>query len=131
MRSNDRGSLTAWLDDLLWDRTRSDPRHRPGCVTGDVLMFAWNELRCPGSNGCETGEAVYFSRSRGKVVAQGRSPATQKVPRDPASVRQRHWSLLKIEQVGGIACHAGLTRHFFQNYYADGRGISKTKDIYK
>jgi phosphoribosyl-AMP cyclohydrolase len=45
--------------------------------------------------------------------------------------------LLKIEQVGGIACHTGRRSCFFQKYLADGSWsavdpvLKDPKDIYK
>ena len=45
--------------------------------------------------------------------------------------------LLKIEQVGGIACHTGRHSCFFQRYFADGRWeavepiLKDPQEIYK
>ena len=127
---------TAWLDDLLWDKDGLIPAIAQDAVTGDVLMFAWMN-RDALARTVETGEAVYFSRSRGRLWHKGEeSGHTQKV-REIRIDCDNDVVLLKIEQVGGIACHTGRRSCFFQKYYADGRWeavdpvLKDPKDIYK
>ena len=127
---------TAWLDDLLWDKDGLIPAIAQDAVTGDVLMFAWMN-RDALARTVETGEAVYFSRSRGRLWHKGEeSGHTQKV-REIRIDCDNDVVLLKIEQVGGIACHTGRRSCFFQKYYADGRWeavdpvLKDPKEIYK
>lgn len=127
---------TAWLDDLLWDKDGLIPAIAQDAVTGDVLMFAWMN-RDALARTVETGEAVYFSRSRGRLWHKGEeSGHTQKI-REIRIDCDNDVVLLKIEQVGGIACHTGRRSCFFQKYYADGRWeavdpvLKDPKDIYK
>lgn len=127
---------TAWLDDLLWDKDGLIPAIAQDAVTGEVLMFAWMN-RDALARTVETGEAVYFSRSRGRLWHKGEeSGHTQKV-REIRIDCDNDVVLLKIEQVGGIACHTGRRSCFFQKYYADGRWeavdpvLKDPKDIYK
>jgi phosphoribosyl-AMP cyclohydrolase len=76
-------------------------------------MFAWMN-RDALARTAECGEAVYWSRSRGKLWHKGEeSGHTQKV----SEIRidcDNDVVLLKIEQVGGIACHTGRRSCFFQ-----------------
>ncbi|NML26994.1 phosphoribosyl-AMP cyclohydrolase [Zoogloea dura] len=127
---------TAWLDELLWDKDGLIPAIAQDAVTGDVLMFAWMN-RDALARTVETGEAVYFSRSRGRLWHKGEeSGHTQKI-REIRIDCDNDVVLLKIEQVGGIACHTGRRSCFFQKYYADGRWeavdpvLKDPKDIYK
>ena len=127
---------SAWLDDLLWDKDGLIPAIAQDAVTGDVLMFAWMN-RDALARTVETGEAVYFARSRGRLWHKGEeSGHTQKV-REIRIDCDNDVVLLKIEQVGGIACHTGRRSCFFQKYYADGRWeavdpvLKAPKDIYK
>ena len=126
----------AWLDELLWDKDGLIPAIAQDAATGDVLMFAWMN-RDALARTVETGEAVYFSRSRGKLWHKGEeSGHTQKV-REIRIDCDNDVVLLKIEQVGGIACHTGRRSCFFQKYYADGRWeavdpvLKDPKEIYK
>ena len=127
---------TAWLDELTWDKDGLIPAIAQDAETGDVLMFAWMN-RDALARTAETGEAVYFSRSRGKLWHKGEeSGHTQKV-REIRIDCDNDVVLLKIEQVGGIACHTGRHSCFFQKYFADGRWeavdpvLIDPKEIYK
>ncbi|MBP6801835.1 MAG: hypothetical protein RLZZ220_2055 [Pseudomonadota bacterium] len=127
---------TAWLDELTWDKDGLIPAIAQDAETGDVLMFAWMN-RDALARTAETGEAVYFSRSRGKLWHKGEeSGHTQKI-REIRIDCDNDVVLLKIEQVGGIACHTGRRSCFFQKYFADGRWeavepvLKDPKEIYK
>jgi len=127
---------TAWLDELTWDKDGLIPAIAQDAETDDVLMFAWMN-RDALARTAETGEAVYFSRSRGKLWHKGEeSGHTQKV-REIRIDCDNDVVLLKIEQVGGIACHTGRRSCFFQKYFADGRWeavepvLKDPKEIYK
>mgnify|MGYP000735777477 FL=1 len=126
----------AWLDELAWDKDGLIPAIAQDAETGDVLMFAWMN-RDALARTAETGEAVYFSRSRGKLWHKGEeSGHTQKI-REIRIDCDNDVVLLKIEQVGGIACHTGRRSCFFQKYFADGRWeavepvLKDPKEIYK
>ena len=126
----------AWLDELAWDENGLIPAIAQDAQTGDVLMFAWMNREALART-AETGEAVYFSRSRGKLWHKGEeSGHTQKV-REIRIDCDNDVVLLKIEQVGGIACHTGRRSCFFQKYFADGRWeavepvLKDPKEIYK
>lgn len=126
----------AWLDELAWDKDGLIPAIAQDADTGDVLMFAWMN-RDALARTAETGEAVYFSRSRGKLWHKGEeSGHTQKI-REIRIDCDNDVVLLKIEQVGGIACHTGRRSCFFQKYFADGRWeavepvLKDPKEIYK
>ena len=127
---------TAWLDELTWDKDGLIPAIAQDADTGDVLMFAWMN-RDALARTAETGEAVYFSRSRGKLWHKGEeSGHTQKI-REIRIDCDNDVVLLKIEQVGGIACHTGRHSCFFQKYFADGRWeavepvLKDPQEIYK
>ncbi len=127
---------TAWLDALAWDKDGLIPAIAQDADTGDVLMFAWMNREALART-AELGEAVYFSRSRGKLWHKGEeSGHTQKI-REIRIDCDNDVVLLKIEQVGGIACHTGRRSCFFQKYLADGRWeavdpvLKDPKEIYK
>ncbi len=81
--------------------------------TGQVLMFAWMN-RDALKQTVETGEAVYWSRSRKRLWHKGEeSGHVQKVK----AIRldcDEDVLLLSVEQIGGIACHTGRHSCFFQ-----------------
>ena len=108
-----------WLDEVCWDANGLVPVIAQEAESGDVLMFAWMNREALART-AELGEAVYWSRSRGKLWHKGEeSGHTQKV-REIRIDCDNDVVLLRIDQVGGIACHTGRHSCFFQRYLADG-----------
>jgi phosphoribosyl-AMP cyclohydrolase len=110
-----------WLNKIAWDEHGLVPVIAQEAATGDVLMFAWMN-RDALARTVETGEAVYWSRSRKKLWHKGeQSGHVQKV----LEIRldcDEDVILLKIEQTGGIACHTGRHSCFFQKFSNAGDG---------
>ncbi len=81
--------------------------------SGEVLMLAWMNAEA-WQKTLETGEAHYYSRSRQKLWHKGgTSGHVQKV----RSIRLDCDSdavILRIEQVGGAACHKGYRSCFYR-----------------
>ena len=79
--------------------------------TGEVLMVAWmnaDALRLT----LKTGLAHYWSRSRRALWRKGeKSGHVQKV-REIRTDCDKDVLLLKVEQVGGAACHTGMRSCF-------------------
>ena len=104
-----------WLKKVRWDENGLVPVIAQEAATGDILMFAWMN-RDALARTAETGEAVYWSRSRKKLWHKGEeSGHTQKVLEMRLDCDE-DVVLLKIEQRGGIACHTGRHSCFFQKF---------------
>ena len=102
-----------WLDEIKWDADGLVPVIAQDYKTGKVLMFAWmNREALQMTN--DSKQAVYWSRSRNKLWRKGEeSGHTQKVHEIRVDCDE-DVILLKIEQVGGIACHTGRHSCFFK-----------------
>lgn len=101
-----------WLDEVAWDAQGLVPAIAQDAATGEVLMFAWMNREALALT-AETGHAVYWSRSRGRLWHKGEeSGHTQKVLELRVDC-DKDVVLLKIEQSGGIACHTGRRSCFF------------------
>jgi phosphoribosyl-AMP cyclohydrolase len=61
-----------------------------------------------------TGKATYFSRSRGKLWVKGESSGHVQLVREIRIDCDNDTVLLKVEQVGGAACHLGYKSCFFR-----------------
>ena len=111
-----------WLDKVKWGENGLVPAIAQDAASGRVLMVAWMN-RDALAKTFETGEAHYWSRSRGKLWRKGEeSGHVQKVK----SVRldcDEDVVLLAVEQRGGIACHTGRESCFFQRL-ENGRWVS-------
>ena len=98
-------------------------------------MFAWMNRESLAMT-ADSGHAVYWSRSRGRLWHKGEeSGHTQKVLELRVDC-DKDVVLLKIEQVGGIACHTGRRSCFFNRLESSGWQdvepvLKDPKEIYK
>ena len=103
----------AWLNKINWSDDGLLPAIAQDAKTGEILMVAWMNREAL-KRTVETGEAVYWSRSRKKLWHTGEeSGHTQKVLELRLDCDE-DVLLMKIEQIGGIACHTGRRSCFFQ-----------------
>jgi phosphoribosyl-AMP cyclohydrolase len=117
-----------WLDEVVWDAQGLVPAIAQDAVTGEVLMFAWMNREALALTAA-TGHAVYWSRSRGRLWHKGEeSGHTQKVLELRVDC-DKDVVLLKIEQIGGIACHTGRRSCFFNRL--DGTGWQDVEPVLK
>jgi phosphoribosyl-AMP cyclohydrolase len=88
-------------------------------TTGQVLMVAhmnqdaWDETLA-------TGRAVYFSRSRGRLWRKGEQSGHVQHVREIFVDCDGDAVLLKVDQVGGAACHEGYASCFFRRVSESG-----------
>jgi phosphoribosyl-AMP cyclohydrolase len=81
--------------------------------TGDVLMIAWMN-REAFEETVRTGRAVYFSRSRGKLWRKGEESGNVQLVKAIYVDCDADAILLKVDQLGGAACHEGYKSCFFR-----------------
>ena len=127
--------MSDWLDSLQWNTDGLVPAIAQDAETGDVLMMAWMNREALTLTR-ETGQAVYWSRSRQKLWYKGeQSGHTQEV----AEIRidcDADVLLLRIRQKGGISCHTGRRRCFFRvldndEWRIDEEIIKNPEEIYE
>lgn len=125
----------SWLNEISWDEQGLVPAIAQDVATGEVLMFAWMN-RDALQETVKTGEAVYWSRSRGRLWHKGEeSGHTQKVHEIRLDC-DSDVILLKIDQHGGMACHTGRRSCFFHKL-VEGQWVAvepvlkDPKEIYK
>jgi phosphoribosyl-AMP cyclohydrolase len=123
------------IDEIKWDKDGLVPAIAQDAQTGEILMVAWmNRESLERTLAC--GEAVYWSRSRRKLWHKGEESGHMQKVREIRTDCDNDVLLLKIEQVGGIACHTGRRSCFFQKL-EDGRWVAADpvlkdpKEIYK
>ena len=86
--------------------------------TGEVLMVAWMNVESLRLT-LKTGEAVYWSRSRKKLWHKGEESGNVQKVKELRTDCDRDVLLLKIDQIGGAACHTGY-RSCFSWVWKDG-----------
>jgi len=88
-------------------------------ASGAVLMLAWMN-REAFEETLRTGRVVYFSRSRGKLWRKGEESGNVQFLKEIYVDCDADTILLKVEQVGGAACHEGYQCCFFRRLAPDG-----------
>ena len=102
-----------WLDEIKWNSEGLVPAIAQEAGSGDILMFAWMNRESLEET-FRTGEAVYWSRSRGRLWRKGEESGHVQRVREMRMDCDEDVLLLVVEQVGGIACHTGRHRCFFR-----------------
>src|ERR1700758_5306772 len=87
--------------------------------SGQVLMMAWMNREAYEET-LRTGRAVYFSRSRGKLWRKGEESGNVQEVREVYIDCDGDTILLKVQQIGGAACHEGYASCFFRKVEPDG-----------
>ena len=117
-----------WLDEVSWTSEGLVPAIAQEAATGKVLMFAWmnrEALRLTK----ETGNAVYWSRTRNKLWHKGEESGHWQKVKDIRLDCDNDVVLLTVEQQGGIACHTGRHSCFFQQL--DGKDWKAVEPVLK
>ena len=109
----DEQNQPAWLNEIQWTNDGLVPAIAQDAETGDILMMAWMNRESLALT-VQEGQAVYWSRSRGKLWRKGESSGHQQVLRDIRLDCDADVILLKVEQKGGIACHTGRRSCFYR-----------------
>jgi phosphoribosyl-AMP cyclohydrolase len=104
-----------WLNKINWSDDGLVPVIAQDAGNGTVLMVAWMN-RDALKKTVETGEAVYWSRSRKKLWHKGEESGHVQKIREIRLDCDQDVVLLKVEQVGGIACHTGRNHCFFLKF---------------
>ena len=87
--------------------------------TGEVLMVAYMNA-ASWAKTQETGKACFWSRSRQKLWLKGETSGHVQIVKEAYLDCDRDALLLKVEQVGGAACHTGFRSCFFRRIEGDG-----------
>jgi phosphoribosyl-AMP cyclohydrolase len=102
-----------WLGEIHWDENGLVPVIAQDYQTGKVLMFAWmNRDALQQTN--DSKQAVYWSRSRNKLWRKGEESGHIQLVHEIRVDCDEDVILLKVEQIGGIACHTGRHNCFFK-----------------
>jgi phosphoribosyl-AMP cyclohydrolase len=96
--------------------------------SGEVLMVAWmnkESLRAT----VETRRATYWSRSRKKFWMKGEESGNIQEVRSVHVDCDGDVVLLKVNQIGGAACHTGHRSCFYREIVDGGNAFRESNDI--
>ncbi len=101
------------LEQLKFDQDGLIPAIAQDAKTGEILMFAWMNQESLALT-IEKRQAVYYSRSRQKLWFKGEESGHVQQIEEIFTDCDGDVMLLKVTQLGGIACHTGRASCFFQ-----------------
>jgi phosphoribosyl-AMP cyclohydrolase len=124
-----------WLESVKWNADGLVPVIAQDASSGQVLMLAWMNREALRAT-LDSGNAVYWSRSRSRLWRKGEESGHVQKVREMRLDCDEDALLLRVEQVGGIACHTGRQRCFFRryengNWVETDPVIKDPKDIYR
>ena len=124
-----------WLESVKWNADGLVPVIAQDASSGQVLMLAWMNREALRAT-LDSGDAVYWSRSRSRLWRKGEESGHVQKVREMRLDCDEDALLLRVEQLGGIACHTGRQRCFFRRYengswVETDPVIKDPKDIYR
>ena len=131
---SDLNAALPWLDALKWDKDGMIPAIAQDAETGRVLMFAYMNRESLQET-VAGGNAVYWSRSRGRLWRKGEESGHYQKVQAIRTDCDGDVLLLAIAQEGGIACHTGRQSCFFNELQGErwvpaDPVVKDPKDIY-
>lgn len=132
--NNTTSKITNYLDDITWTKDGLVPAIAQDHVSGRILMMAWMNRESLALTVAEN-IAVYWSRSRQKLWRKGESSGHTQNIKDIQLDCDSDVIVLKVEQIGGIACHTGRESCFYrrlkEGQWQSGETVIRDpKDIY-
>jgi phosphoribosyl-AMP cyclohydrolase len=103
----------SFLDEVPWNEHELIAVVTQDFSSGKVLTVAWMNREALAET-VKRGEAVYWSRSRKRLWRKGEESGHVQKLRELRLDCDADAILLKVEQVGGIACHTGRESCFFR-----------------
>jgi phosphoribosyl-AMP cyclohydrolase len=103
----------SWLDEVPWNEHGLIAAVAQDASSGRVLTLGWMNREALQAT-VERKEAVYWSRSRQRLWRKGEESGYVQKLRELRLDCDADAVLLKVEQVGGIACHTGRESCFYR-----------------
>ena len=124
----------SYIDDIGWNSDGLIPAIAQDTDTGLILMVAWMNREALELT-VEENRAVYWSRSRQKLWRKGEQSGHEQQLLELRLDCDNDVIILKVNQIGGLACHTGRASCFYR-VLRDGQWqivdkvIKDPKDIY-
>ncbi len=121
-------------DNIKWNEHGLVPAIAQDWKTGEVLMLAWMNREAMELT-LREGRAIYWSRSRNRLWRKGEESGNVQHLKELRIDCDADTVLMKVEQVGGIACHTGrrscfYTRHDNGEWLVTDEVVRDPKDMY-
>ena len=124
----DQNKETGSTLDVKFDKDGLVPAIVQDADTGNILMMAWMNRDALALT-VEERRAIYWSRSRQALWRKGEESGHVQQLKELRIDCDADTVLMKVEQIGGIACHTGRRHCFFQKI--TDAGIEITDNVIK
>jgi phosphoribosyl-AMP cyclohydrolase len=104
---------TDWLNAIKWDDKGLVPAIAQDAETNEILMVAWMNAESLELS-IREGRAIYWSRSRQKLWRKGEESGNVQQLKEMRLDCDADVVLLKVEQIGSVACHTGRRSCFYR-----------------
>ena len=103
--------------------------------TGEILMLAYMNAKAFDAT-LSSGKATYYSRSRQALWVKGETSGNLQLVKEIRVDCDDDTVLLKVEQLGGAACHTGHRSCFYKKVEdgatrVEGEPLFDPKEVYK
>jgi len=109
---------TDWLEQIKWDDKGLVPAIAQDAETNEILMVAWMNRESLALT-LDEGRAIYWSRSRQKLWRKGEESGNVQQLNEIRLDCDADVVLLKVRQIGGVACHTGRRSCFYRRLDGD------------
>ena len=122
------------LESLKWDDAGLISVIFQDHETGEVLTLAYMNRQAL-QRTLDTGKAHLFRRSHGRVMMKGETSGNVQLVKEVLVDCDSDALVMKIEQIGGAACHEGYRSCFYRKLVGDelqliGERIFDPKEVY-
>ena len=133
-QSTEQDIAQDFLEQVRWTSDGLVPAIAQDAKTNDILMFAWMNKQSLALT-VEEQRAVYWSRSRQKLWRKGEESGHVQLIKEIRIDCDEDVIILKVEQLGGIACHTGRHSCFYRRlennvWQTVEKAIKDPSDIY-
>jgi len=104
--------VSEWIDQVKFDAQGLVTAVAQDAESGRILMVAFMNKEAL-LRTVQTGQAVYFSRSRQRLWLKGEESGHTQQVREIRLDCDGDVVLLSVEQTGGVACHTGRASCFY------------------
>ena len=126
---------------MFWDELKYDDKGLICGVfqdfeSGEVLTIAWLNRDAVEAT-WNTKRAHVYRRSKGKLMMKGETSGNVQIVHEIIADCDRDALVIKVEQIGGAACHKGYRSCFFEQVQEDGsleaqgEPLFDPKEVYK
>ena len=97
--------------------------------TGEVLTVAWLNKEAV-QKMWEEKRGYVYRRSKGRVMIKGETSGNIQIVHEMLTDCDKDALVIKIEQVGGAACHKGYRSCFFERIEEDGSTVAQGQPLF-